>query len=162
MARSLSLVSLLLFFFSGCVTVNGLPETSDKEISQPVDPQASVVASEKQVQPVVSDSPTQEPVANETTPANKSLSKVQIQVIQDLLKASGFDPGPIDGILGPKTRAALHQYQSGCAMLTNLLGTSDKEILQADTQPIKATTPAKKSQQRSDPANPRAPEGGRF
>jgi len=141
MTRSLSLVSIFLFSLTGCVTVNELPETSDKEISQPVEVEpSSVVAFEKQSQPA--DSATQEPVANETAPANKSLTKDQIQVIQDLLKSSGFDPGAIDGILGPKTRTALHQYQAGCAMLTNLLGTSDREILQQtpESQPITAMT----------------------
>ncbi|MCZ6906581.1 MAG: peptidoglycan-binding domain-containing protein, partial [Deltaproteobacteria bacterium] len=36
----------------------------------------------------------------------------QIQQAQERLKARGFDPGPIDGILGPQTRAALNEYQA--------------------------------------------------
>ncbi len=34
----------------------------------------------------------------------------QIQQAQERLKARGFDPGPIDGVLGPQTRAALKLY----------------------------------------------------
>ena len=36
----------------------------------------------------------------------------QIQQAQERLKARGFDPGPIDGILGPQTRSALNEYQA--------------------------------------------------
>jgi peptidoglycan hydrolase-like protein with peptidoglycan-binding domain len=34
-----------------------------------------------------------------------------IRVVQLTLKNSGFDPGPIDGIMGPKTREAIKRFQ---------------------------------------------------
>lgn len=34
-----------------------------------------------------------------------------IRMVQLALKDSGFDPGPIDGILGPKTRKAVIEFQ---------------------------------------------------
>lgn len=34
-----------------------------------------------------------------------------IRMVQLTLKDSGFDPGPIDGILGPKTREAIKKFQ---------------------------------------------------
>jgi len=34
-----------------------------------------------------------------------------IRMVQLTLKDSGFDPGPIDGILGPKTRDAIKKFQ---------------------------------------------------
>lgn len=35
----------------------------------------------------------------------------RIRRVQEALKAEGHDPGPIDGVMGPKTQEALRQYQ---------------------------------------------------
>jgi peptidoglycan hydrolase-like protein with peptidoglycan-binding domain len=42
-----------------------------------------------------------------TSSGGKKVSQAQQQ-----LKAAGFDPGPADGHMGPKTRAALRDYQA--------------------------------------------------
>jgi peptidoglycan hydrolase-like protein with peptidoglycan-binding domain len=34
-----------------------------------------------------------------------------VRKVQTLLKEKGFDPGPIDGVVGTRTSAALHAYQ---------------------------------------------------
>lgn len=34
-----------------------------------------------------------------------------VQSVQQALQAKGFDPGPIDGQMGPRTRGALRRYQ---------------------------------------------------
>jgi peptidoglycan hydrolase-like protein with peptidoglycan-binding domain len=39
------------------------------------------------------------------------LTKDQIQQLQERLKAEGVDPGPVDGVMNPRTEAALRQYQ---------------------------------------------------
>lgn len=36
----------------------------------------------------------------------------EVTKLQNALKAAGFDPGPIDGIYGPKTAAAVRKYQT--------------------------------------------------
>lgn len=41
------------------------------------------------------------------TPANRE----EVAEIQELLAARGYDPGPIDGMIGPRTAAAIRQYQ---------------------------------------------------
>jgi peptidoglycan hydrolase-like protein with peptidoglycan-binding domain len=43
--------------------------------------------------------------------------KEQIRVIQVRLKDAGFDPGTVDGIAGPNTRAAVARFRSGCGGL---------------------------------------------
>ncbi len=39
------------------------------------------------------------------------LTRSQLQALQTALNAQGFDAGPADGMLGPKTRAALRRWQ---------------------------------------------------
>ncbi len=45
--------------------------------------------------------------------ADHTGSRAQVMVMQQALKDKGFDPGPIDGTVGPKTDAALRSYQKG-------------------------------------------------
>ncbi len=40
----------------------------------------------------------------------------EIKKVQEALKAKGHDPGPIDGVMGPKTRAALKAFQKASAL----------------------------------------------
>lgn len=39
------------------------------------------------------------------------LSRNQVEKIQELLNARGFDPGPVDGVIGSQTRQAIKQFQ---------------------------------------------------
>ena len=42
----------------------------------------------------------------------QNASTEQVRQIQETLKAQGQDPGPIDGVMGARTQAALRSYQS--------------------------------------------------
>ena len=53
-------------------------------------------------------SASQIPVTPEPRPA--PLTPDEIRELQGKLKAAGFDPGPIDGVVGPQTRGALRTY----------------------------------------------------
>jgi hypothetical protein len=49
---------------------------------------------------------------NHSTIAEKpSTAQTDVQVAQEKLKDKGYDPGPVDGIWGPRTAAAVSQYQ---------------------------------------------------
>jgi membrane-bound lytic murein transglycosylase B len=43
--------------------------------------------------------------------AEYPLSRSQIEKIQELLVAQGYDPGPVDGVLGSQTRQAIKEFQ---------------------------------------------------
>ena len=65
-----------------------------------------------------------------------------VKDLQNKLKAAGFDPGPIDGIYGPKTAAAVRKYQkakgltvdglAGPQTLGSLNGTGSGPKIQTD------------------------------
>lgn len=51
---------------------------------------------------------------------------------QDRLKAAGFNPGPIDGVLGPRTREALRRYQTSQGLpATGVLDEATQQVLLA-------------------------------
>jgi peptidoglycan hydrolase-like protein with peptidoglycan-binding domain len=80
----------------GCATLNELSGTADKPVLEQVTEITSPDTS-----------------ASAPTAAVKIGSgDPQIRRAQERLKAAGFDPGPIDGKLGPQTRSALEKYRS--------------------------------------------------
>ena len=122
----------------GCAFFSGLSESGLQVVESP-----PVLVYEQPTEPVVSDSPT--PVESEHSRApsslKKPLSKQEIRKIQARLKAAGFDPGPVDGILGPKTRSVLLRVQAGCTIINELVATADGEIFApaAETQASELT-----------------------
>src|SRR4051812_39330598 len=43
--------------------------------------------------------------------ASQQASDQQVRDVQQNLKQQGFNPGPVDGIMGPRTEQALRSYQ---------------------------------------------------
>jgi peptidoglycan hydrolase-like protein with peptidoglycan-binding domain len=68
-----------------------------------------------------------------TSSAN-ALSKADIQLLQKRLKAVDFYRGPIDGMLGPRTRSALSRCNLGCTSLDDISGTPDKPLFEQATE----------------------------
>lgn len=61
--------------------------------------------------------------------ANSALLTVdEVREVQTWLKAFGVDPGPIDGVVGPLTAAAIKKYEA--ARLQPVTGTADRSLLE--------------------------------
>ena len=50
-------------------------------------------------------------IRNLNMDAVPDLGRDIVRKIQAALEAKGFDPGPIDGVVGPRTKAAVRKYQ---------------------------------------------------
>jgi membrane-bound lytic murein transglycosylase B len=51
------------------------------------------------------------PLVSARPASEEPLSRNQVEKIQELLSSQGFDPGPIDGVIGSQTRQAIKQFQ---------------------------------------------------
>lgn len=46
-----------------------------------------------------------------TSPDNRDMTREEVEEVQKRLLAHGFDPGPADGIIGPRTNAAISAFK---------------------------------------------------
>jgi peptidoglycan hydrolase-like protein with peptidoglycan-binding domain len=109
--------SALLRFQSGCIIVKDLPRYLNSEPQTTERLSSSAFAPEKQPRPVLSkSSPAAASIKDEAGKVNAATDKTpgreEIRLLQMQLKTAGFDPGPFDGLLGPKTQSALQQYRA--------------------------------------------------
>jgi peptidoglycan hydrolase-like protein with peptidoglycan-binding domain len=54
--------------------------------------------------------PASPPPAAKSAVSGAAATTSHVREVQEALAAAGFDPGPIDGIMGPRTKAALRKY----------------------------------------------------
>jgi len=67
------------------------------------------------------------PISQLNMAAAPNLNQDSIRRVQTLLKDRGFDPGPIDGVHGPRTSAAVRGFQERFAIKET--GTIDNQTL---------------------------------
>jgi len=139
--------AVLLLFASGCVMPDPEPQIQESHLS-------SVSVSEQQddkirpVQPVEVSQARGDQTAlmagKVSNSENMTPGKDDIKLFQVRLKTMGFDPGPADGVMGPKTEKALVKFQSTCAALDSVFNTSETENLwqDSDTQATKSNATA--------------------
>ena len=59
---------------------------------------------------VWADEPTSPLAAAKAAVPGAGASTSHVREVQQALLAAGYDPGPIDGIMGPRTKSALRKY----------------------------------------------------
>jgi peptidoglycan hydrolase-like protein with peptidoglycan-binding domain len=69
-----------------------------------------------------------------TATADKVPSRADTTILQSQLRTAGFDPGPVDGILGPRTKSLVAMLHSSCAMAKEFQGTLDQPVLTANLE----------------------------
>lgn len=86
---------------------------------------ATVPAAAQPAQPTQAQRPA-ETLDMEAVP---NLDQEGIKKVQDALKSKGFDPGPIDGVVGPRTREAVRRFQDSYGIKAD--GQIDNQTLYA-------------------------------
>src|SRR5262249_51770 len=105
MARIVTNALLFLFLVSGC-------RLSKEDVQTPKTSESTLA--------LVGSNPVETAIDRTgpaTITANTTVSKEDLRMLQARLKASGFYVGPIDGIIGPKTKSGLFRLQAACANL---------------------------------------------
>ena len=67
------------------------------------------------------------PEASKNGPSQDTADRAQVKAVQQALKDKGHDPGAVDGEMGPKTEAALRDYQQKEGLTAT--GTADAETM---------------------------------
>jgi len=110
MAWNRSVIAIAFLISSGCAFLSpGMERQNTEEHISPV-----LAADELDIAAAPSEAGSNR--AGEPSPSGTP-SRAEIRQLQIQLKAAGFDPGPIDGIMGARTKAALLRLKSGCAAL---------------------------------------------
>jgi peptidoglycan hydrolase-like protein with peptidoglycan-binding domain len=117
MRRNLAL--LVLVWLSAC-SIQESPESGPQTQVRAVAPEAKVRS-----EPETADAARNEPASADATveeaKTQPSGDEEDIRAMQARLTTAGFNPGPIDGILGAKTKTALARLESACEKLADLL-----------------------------------------
>ncbi|HEV8724957.1 MAG TPA: peptidoglycan-binding domain-containing protein [Candidatus Binatia bacterium] len=151
------IVPLFFFLICGCALFDSSEMTSE----QPAVPAPVVENETTKVVTAVQAVPVEAKVA----PA-RSLTRDEIRTLQLRLREVGFDPGPVDGVAGAKTKAAFARFQSGCSNVRPLMENASEATAQnlavsqaADKVPGRQETQAIQIQLRNAGFNPGPVDG---
>jgi peptidoglycan hydrolase-like protein with peptidoglycan-binding domain len=128
MTKSGFIVPLWFFLASGCALYDGLEMTSEQQ------PVAAPVAENETTAAVELIGPAPPP----ETSVPRNFSKEDIRAMQLRLRDLGFNPGPVDGAPGAKTKAAFTRFQIGCSKIKPFMENSFEAPSRQETETIQA------------------------
>jgi peptidoglycan hydrolase-like protein with peptidoglycan-binding domain len=114
--RAKLIISVCVVLVSGCSLFDSAETDPEKSLVTP-----PVPASESLPVEVVAEKPAHE--APRMPP--RALTRDEVRQLQVRLKNAGFDPGPVDGVVGTRTKAAFNRYHAGCAKVKLALNDFD-------------------------------------
>lgn len=97
--------------------------------------------------------------APSTTAPSSIAYRDQVRQVQALLNARGYDAGPADGVMGPKTRDAIRTYQADAGLpvtgdVSSTLITNLKASSSVVTYPVQPTYPVGGASEFDQPLDP--------
>ena len=104
------------------------------------------------------DRPESNPQTSTGNQMEKIPSKQETQEIQSRLRQAGFDPGPIDGVFGKRTRSVLVQIKISCPTTSEFAGIFDRPAPQLEKQASSIQTAAIVSTKLYTPSGPSGTE----
>jgi len=113
MAKSGLIVPLALAIASGCA----LFDSPESELEK----SALLIPAVESSTPMELPSASSTPIETVALPSLKKISVDDIRRLQARLRAVGFDPGPVDGAAGAKTKAAFARLEAGCGQIQSHL-----------------------------------------
>ena len=117
MRRNLSLIIVVLL--SACA-IQESPESAMQAQVSAVAPETNAMQ-EPETGSAAHNEPTSADLSVDEATTKPSSNEEDIRAIQARLKTAGFNPGPVDGILGAQTKTALARLESACEKLADLL-----------------------------------------
>jgi peptidoglycan hydrolase-like protein with peptidoglycan-binding domain len=113
MAKSGLFIPLAIAIVSSCA----LSDSPESELAKTTLSAPAVEPSTSTERPSAASAP----VETAALPAPKKITVGEIRRLQARLRAVGFDPGPVDGSAGAKTKAAFARLEAGCGQIQALL-----------------------------------------
>ena len=133
MTKSGLIVPLCFVLTSGCALFDSTEMTTDQAtLAAPV-----VESTDASIPAVVETPPVETPITT-----RRNLTRDDIRMMQQRLREVGFDPGPIDGVAGAKTKTAFVRFQAGCSTMKPVIENwSDAGSQSSNATPVIAKIP---------------------